>query len=183
MSFLVDSDVFTNSTSVPTRGYHIDETSFVLTMGSASVGLQSPFPAGQTPYFVIRNDDPAVDGFFTATSVDFPIGVPLSQTGVFGQFINNYSVTYVGTTLSSLNILGALGTYNFTGLTVFNWTIDDGPFNAMGILFEPAHPAQLPPPASTSPPRTSRAASRACSTSAPTVARRTRGVPGPASSA
>ena len=62
--------------------------------------------------------------------------MPISQTGIFGQFNNNYSVTYTGDTLPSLDILDALGTYDFTGLTVFNWTIDDGPFNAMGIIFE-----------------------------------------------
>jgi hypothetical protein len=135
LTFLLDSDLFTNSVSFPTRGYHIDQTSFTLTVGAATVGLQSPFPAGETPYFVLRDNDPAVDGFFTATSVDFPIAVPLSQTGIFTQFKNNYSVTYGGSTLSSLNILGALGTYNFAGLSVFNWTIDDASFNAMDINF------------------------------------------------
>ena len=135
LTFEVDSDVFTNSASFPTRGYRIDSSTCVLTMGAAVVGLQSPFPVGQTPYFVLRNDDPAVDGFFISTSVDNPFGLPLEQTGVFGQFIDNFSVTYGGSTLSSLGILGALGTYDFTGLTVFNWTIDDGPFNPVIIDF------------------------------------------------
>ena len=136
MTFIVDSDVFMDSASFPTRGYDIDQASFVLDFGSVLLGLQDPFPAGQTPYFVIRDNDPAVDGFFVATSVDFPIGVPIDQTGIFGQFLNNYSVTYTGDTLPSLDILDALGTYDFDGLTVFNWTVDDGPFNAMGIVFE-----------------------------------------------
>ena len=135
LTFLVDSAVFTNSASFPTRGYDIDQTSFTLTMGTATVGLQSPFPAGQTPYFVLRDNDPAVDGFFTATSVDFPIAVPLNSTGSITQFKNNFSVTYGGSTLSSLDILGALGTYDYTGLSVFGWTIDDGPFNAADINF------------------------------------------------
>ena len=145
--FEVDSDTFTNSPNFPTRGYDIDQTSFALTMGATTIGLQSPFPAGQTPYFVIRNDDPAVDGFFTATSLDFPLGVPVNQTGIFGQFLNNYSVTYVGTTLTSLDILDALGTYDFTGLTVFNWTIDDGPFNPLIIDFAQMTIECAPPPA------------------------------------
>jgi hypothetical protein len=34
-----------------------------------------------------------------------------------------------------LDILGALRNYDYTGLTVFNWTLDDGPYNAMGIDF------------------------------------------------
>ena len=135
LTFEVDSGTFTNSLNFPTRGYDIDQSSFQLTMGTTTIGLQNPFPGGQTPYFVIRNDDPAVDGFLVSTSVDVPIGVPIDQTGIFGQFINNYYVTYVGTTLTSLDILDALGTYDFTGLTVFNWTIDDGPFNPMIIDF------------------------------------------------
>ena len=61
--------------------------------------------------------------------------MPLDQVGIFTDFLDNYSVTYTGDTLASLDILDALGTYDFTGLTVFNWTIDDGPFNAMGLIF------------------------------------------------
>jgi hypothetical protein len=44
-------------------------------------------------------------------------------------------VTYAQTTLPSLDILDALGTYDYTGLQVFNWTIDDGPVNPLGIVF------------------------------------------------
>ncbi|MCA8960161.1 MAG: hypothetical protein KDC38_06590, partial [Planctomycetes bacterium] len=134
ITFTVDSGVFTDNPSFPTRGYPIDSGSFALTFPSGSIGLQSPFPAGQTPYFVIRNNDPAVDGFWTSTNLSFPAGVPLGQTGSFGQFTNNYYVTYDGSTLSSLDILDALGSYDFSGLAVFNWTIDDGPFNAMGLV-------------------------------------------------
>jgi hypothetical protein len=136
MTFFVDSEVFTDSGSFPVRGYHINEMSFLLDFGAIAIGLEDPFPAGMTPYFGIRNDDPAVDGFWTSTEIDFPVGVPLDQTGLFSQFLNNYSVTYTGDTLDSLDILDALGTYDFGGLTVFNWTVDDGPFNAMGMIFE-----------------------------------------------
>ncbi|MDH3284224.1 MAG: hypothetical protein OEQ13_05750 [Acidobacteriota bacterium] len=137
LTFLVDSDVFDDDPVFPTRGYVIDEWSYSLTFDSADMELEDPFPAGQTPYFVIRNDDPAVDGFFTATNtaVPFGAGLPLNQTGLFGQFQDSFRVTYEGDTLASLDILGALGTYDFDGLTVFGWTIDDGPFNAMFIIF------------------------------------------------
>ena len=137
MRFVVDSDVFTDSEFFPTRGYHIDPWSYSLTFDSAAVELQDPFPAGQTPYFVIRDNDPAVDGFFTATNVNFPFGagLPLNSSGIFGQFQDSFRVTYTGDTLPSLDILDALGTYDFTNLTVFGWTIEDGPFEAMFILF------------------------------------------------
>ena len=137
MSFTVDSDVFTDSATFPTRGYDINHASFSLVLGPAAVGLQNPFPAGQTPYFVLRDNDPAVDGFFTSlNNVDSPFSLPLDQTGIFAQFANNYQLTYTGDTLASLDILDALGTYDFTGLNSFQWTIDDGPFNAASIAFE-----------------------------------------------
>jgi hypothetical protein len=129
MTFAVDSDVFFDSPD-------ISMASFSLVLGMEELTLQMPFPAGQTPYFVIRDNDPAVDGFFVSTNVDFPFGVPISQTGIFGQFLDNFLVTYEGDTLPSLDILDALGTYDFTGLTVFGWSIDDGPFQAMFIIFE-----------------------------------------------
>ena len=147
LSFLVDSDDFANSPTYPTRGYVIDQASFSLAGGGVSVGLQSPFPDGEVPYFVIRNDDPAVDGFFIARSVDFPIGVPLGQTGVFGTFSQDFSVTYGGGLLESLDILDAVGTYEYAGLKGYNWTIDDGPFSPMSIGFESITISVVPAPA------------------------------------
>ena len=109
ISFQVDSNVFLNG-SFPTRGYVIDQDSFTFTLGPTTIGLQSPFPAGTTPYFTIRDNDPAVDGFFLADSTDFPTGVPTDQTGIFGQFISSFSVTYGGDLLPSLDIpIKALG--------------------------------------------------------------------------
>lgn len=138
LSFSIDSDIFVNSGSYPTRGYEIDQSSFMLTLDGAMIGLQNPFPAGQTPYFVIRNNDPVVDGFFTATDVDYPFGfgLPLNQNGTSGYIKNETVLTYVGDTLNSLDILDALGTYNLTGLTVNHWIIIDGAVNEMDINFE-----------------------------------------------
>jgi hypothetical protein len=139
LTFQLDAGNFVDSGLFPVRGYVMEEPSFELTLNGVSVGLQNPYPAGQTPYFVIRNNDPAVDGFFLSSNVDSgaPEGVPTDEPGVFGQFYNNFYVTYGGSTLPSLDILDALGTYDFDGLTVFNWTLDDGAFgpNAMGLLF------------------------------------------------
>lgn len=137
MTLVLDSDNFVDSGSFPVRGYVIDQALYTLQLGSTVIGLQDPFPGGETPYFVIRNDDPATDGFFTGSGIDrFPNGIPLDQVGVFGNFRDNFSVSYGNDPLPSLDILDALGSYDFTGLTVFGWTIDDGPFNAMLILFE-----------------------------------------------
>ena len=135
LTFTVDSNNWVNNPVHPTRGYPIDLASFKLTFPTFEIGLQNPYPAGQTPYFVIRNNDPQVDGFFISTGTGNFDGVPLNQAGGFGQFKNEFHVTYGGSRLSSLDILGALGHYDYTGLSVFNWTIDDGPVNALGINF------------------------------------------------
>ena len=74
-TFTVDSNNFLNSASYPTRGYVIDQASFLVTLGSVSAVLHSPF-AG-TPYFVVRNNDPAVDGFFLSLGTDYPSGLTL----------------------------------------------------------------------------------------------------------
>jgi hypothetical protein len=147
LTFTVDSNIFLNNPTFPTRGYPIDKASFKLKFPTFEIGLQNPYPAGQTPYFVLRNNDPAVDGFMVSSGTGSPDGVPLSQAGGFGQFKNEFHVTYGGSLLSSLDVLGALGHYDFTGLTVFNWTIDDGPVNALGILFSDMS-ISVPEPAS-----------------------------------
>ncbi|MGQ0554278.1 MAG: hypothetical protein ACT4PU_13800 [Planctomycetota bacterium] len=144
LRFRVDSDSFVNSPSFPTRGYIIDKTSFSLSFNSATVALPSPYPAGQTAYFVIRNNDPGVDGFMLSAAVDGPAGVPLSQVGFFGNFTQSFYVTYGASLLPSLNILDAVGAYAFSGLTVFNWTVDDGPANPMGMIFEQISIAVVP---------------------------------------
>jgi hypothetical protein len=147
MTFMLDSTDFFDSPNFPTRGYVIDQASYSFMLGSVTVGLQDPFPAGQTPYFVLRDNDPAVDGFFLSTNVDFPFGVPLSEEGQIEQFVSNFSVAYNNDPLSSLDILDAGGVYDFDGLTNFNFTIGDGPFDAMGLVFEQLTITIIPAPA------------------------------------
>lgn len=135
IAFLLDSDAFLNSASFPTRGYEIDLPSFNLSFsGGASIGL-SPALAGPA-YFVLRDNDPAVDGFFLSLGTDLPVPLDLDQTGVFGNFGVAFSVGYTGDTLNSLDILDAAGSYDFTGLTNFGMGVDDGPFESvLGIDF------------------------------------------------
>lgn len=148
ISFQVDSGNFQDSTNFPVRGYIIDESSFSMDIGSVSVGLEDP--STEIPLFALRNDDPAVDGFFLGTNVDgFPNGVALDQTGLFGQFRSNFSVTYENDPLPSLDIADAVGEYDFDGLSVFGFTIDDGPFNATGLIFNSmtiSSPSTIPEP-------------------------------------
>jgi hypothetical protein len=120
MSFQVDSNVFVEGVPGDTRGYEIIQPSFSLAFSTpVSVGLLNPFPAGQTPYFTLVDGFPVSDGFFVSTSPTSPGGVPISQT----PLQVNLDLGYVGTTLGSLDILDAVGTYGFTGLTRFSFTL------------------------------------------------------------
>jgi hypothetical protein len=120
LSFQVDSDVFMEGVPGDTRGYEIDQSSFSLSFSTpVEVGLLDPFPAGQTPYFTLVEGFPVSDGFFVSTSATSPGGVPLEQEPL------NFTLElgYVGETLTSLDILDALGTYEFDGLTRFSFGI------------------------------------------------------------
>lgn len=121
MSFEVDSNTFVDGIPGDTRGYVIDETSFSMSFGAGpiSVGLLNPFPAGQVPYFTLVDGFPVSDGFFVSTSAVSPGGVPISQS----PLSVNLDLGYAGTTLSSLDIVDAFGTYDFTGLTRFGFTL------------------------------------------------------------
>lgn len=135
LTFQVDSDVYVNGSAYPTRGYNINAVSWSCTMGSTPIDIQTPFQG--TPYFVLRDNDPAVDGFMLSTNdVYYALGVPLEQSGAFGDFVHVAYVTYGGDTLSSLDILDATGTYDFAGLSVYNWVVEDGPYSPLGVVFE-----------------------------------------------
>ena len=135
VSFAVDSQNYISG-SYPTRAYAIDPSSFTLTIGSVTVGLQNPFPAGQNPYFVLRDNDPAVDGFFISLGPDFPAAIPLNEPAQVADYFGlDFSVGYAGDTLSSLDILGAVGAYTYDGLTNFNFAVVDGPFEAIYFNF------------------------------------------------
>jgi hypothetical protein len=138
MYFQVDSDVFFESGNFPTRGYNVILDSYSFTAGPATVGLTIPAPFGQTPYFVLRNNDPAVDGFFVSgNNVDWPFpGLATDTSGFCGLIESHYDIGYGEDALDSLDILDALGTYDFTGLTRYYFNLVDCGFEAMGLLFE-----------------------------------------------
>lgn len=138
MSIRVDSNVFLNG-SFPTRGYPIDPASFSLTIGAGGTAMPNPYPAGQTPYFILRDNDPAVDGFLLGSHPDvgFPDGVWTTEPALIDPtFRALFHATYGGSTLSSLDIVGAVGTYTFAGLTVFNWGLDDAGNQPLGLIFD-----------------------------------------------
>ena len=121
LTFLVDSDNFVDGIPGDTRGYVIDQSSFSLTFasGAVSLGLLDPFPPGETPFFTLADGIPVADRFWVSTSTNSPGGVPLEQE----PFEANVDLGYMGDTLDSLDILDALGTYDFDGLTSFGFNL------------------------------------------------------------
>jgi hypothetical protein len=129
MAFQVDSSVFVDSIPGDVRAYNIIQPSFSLSFsGGASVGM-----TGGPAYFGVRDGDPVADGFFVSTSTVSYGGVPLTQA----PYQADFHASYTGTTLSSLDILAAFGTYDYDGLTVFGYSLwQSFPDNVkMGIDF------------------------------------------------
>ncbi len=137
IEFNLDSEAYLDSETYPTRGYVIDLMSYWLHMGSVTVGLQDPFPDGMIPYFCLRNNDPAVDGFFVSSGgVDWPSSLPVNEPAALDPFFGSvFSVGYGEETLASLDIADAVGTYDYDGLTNFYFGVVDGPIDVIGFDF------------------------------------------------
>lgn len=147
ISFLLDSNQYMNDPDgLPTRGYFVNQSSFAATFNGITVGMQNPFPDGQTPMFVVRDNDPAVDGFFLSTGTAWPAPLPTTAEGAFGPLGTYFMSSYDGNMLSSLDILGAVGTWDYTGMSLFGFNVDDGGFEAMGLDFERMTIAVVPAP-------------------------------------
>lgn len=136
MSFSVDSNNFADSPNFPTRGYEIDLSSFAMNVGGVNIPIISPTPSGQPAYFVLRNNDPAVDGFFISDgNVDFPFPLAVTIPGLAPVHDLDFHVGYSnGTQISSLNILDAVGTYDLSSIGSYLWTI--GRFGNAGAEFD-----------------------------------------------
>lgn len=127
MDFTVDSSNFLNSASYPTRSYVIDPASFSLQIGNAIITM--PTSGASPSYFVLRNNDPRVDGVFISTSVDTVFESTVVDSG--GALLNqmDFLHTFSGggngqadPTFQSLNIADAAGSYNLTqNVSDFLW--------------------------------------------------------------
>lgn len=133
MSFRVDSNNFVNSASFPTRGYHIDLSSFTLTVGPTVLTLVNPLSSGDA-LFVLRDNDPAVDGFFISRGTDLPFPLDMRVPGLAAVHEFDFSRSFsVGTALTSVNILDAVGTYGLENIGSYQWTV--GRFGNPGAEF------------------------------------------------
>jgi hypothetical protein len=57
-----------------------------------------------------------------------------------------FLATYGGDKLASLDIMQALGTYTFDGLSVFNWGLDDAGNQPLGLIFDSFTISAIPAP-------------------------------------
>lgn len=150
MGFNVDSNNFLNSASFPTRGYLIDLASFAMTVGGTAVTMDIPQPGGNSAYFVLRNNDPAIDGFFLSPGVDLDAPLSVHIPGLVPEHELSFKHTLAdGTTLSSLNILDAAGSYNLS-TNVSSYLFGIGRFGNFGAEYVPGQLtiAVVPEPAS-----------------------------------
>lgn len=137
MSFMVDSGAFVDSGSYPTRGYTIDLSSFSMTVGGVPISIDIPQPDGYQAYFVLRNNDPAIDGFFLSLGdVDWPFALSAHIPDLVPAHELEFQYTFAdGDTLTSLDILDAVGTYGPPNVSSYQWTL--GRFGNVGAEFMP----------------------------------------------
>ena len=133
IAFDVDSDVWVNSPTYPTRGYPIIQSTWVMTAGAGGVGLASPMPTGTVPYFVIRDNDPGVDGFLVSAGVDYPFSVPVNIPNMGFEFLRTFTSN---TMWNSRDILGALGDYGFEFMSSYQCTVGRGEFYFFETAYE-----------------------------------------------
>jgi len=147
-TFQVDSNNYLDG-FYPTRGYVIIPGSFTLTIGGVSAGMLDPYPLGEEPYFTLRNNDPVADGFLLNPHPDwYGDGPWTTEPGLIdSNFRMPFSAGYEGWVLDSLDIMDALGTYDFTDLTSFNWGLSDAGFQPVGLIFDYFSIAAVPAPA------------------------------------
>ena len=138
--FTLDSTVWEDSPNgYGIRAYPIDVASFELTIGSVGpIYLVNPQPNGETTYFHIRNDDPGVDGLLISNQLEWDYNLPKLDVpgGIDPYFTLIWSIGYTEETFSSLDILDAVGTYDFTGLTSFYCGIKDAFADPIGLIPE-----------------------------------------------
>ena len=137
INFQVSTDDYLDSEYYNVRGYNIIPGSFTQTLGSVSVGLADPFPAGETPRFILRNNDPVSDGFFIeSTNIDWSYnGLPLNEPGQIADWFGSRCDVGYSQALDSLDIIDAVGIYDYTNLESFYFTVNDEWADAIGLIF------------------------------------------------
>lgn len=139
----VDSSSTVSGVYPSTAGFSAYNFSLVFS-GGVKVGLSNK---SSTPsYFVLSKEMQGgggiSDGFWLSESVNSPGGAPLTQEELFLDL----EVSYKASSVPSLDITKAAGTYDYTNLTVFGFNIwRANPDNvAMVLNFTDVHIIELP---------------------------------------
>ncbi len=136
-TWLVDSEDYMDHPTFGVRAYPLILGSMEVTIGSVGpIAMVDPQPFGRTAYFNMRNADPVADGFFLDCNTDYDVWpvqimVPANIDPYFGF---KWTIGYEGDTFDSLDIVDAVGTYDFTGLTSFYTGLMDAFADAMGFI-------------------------------------------------
>jgi hypothetical protein len=141
MTIMLNPHAYLNSPNLPgrTRGYTFSAGTFSLQIGSVTTTLSSPLT---TAYFVLRNNDPRVDGFFISqgTEVDSPVELAMAPAGfgiAFSRTFNNVPPppsTQPDPTLSSLDLAGAVGSWGLENFSSYNFGVQQGEFSVPMVL-------------------------------------------------
>ncbi len=134
----LDSTQFLESPNLPgrTRGYVIQPGTMRLRVGTVTAPRLETTPA----YFVLRNNDPRVDGFFLSQGTDIDTEIPLQMIPAnFGvQFSRTFGIDTPAPTpddsLTSLNILDAVGSWQLNDLSSYNFAVGIGEINVPLVL-------------------------------------------------
>lgn len=147
MSFSLDSGNYLNSEYFPTRGYRLDLSSFVLRIAGVDMTLLNPQAGSGDALFVLRDNDPQVDGFFLSLGTDDRVPLGLMIPGLSDPHEVEFGRTFgVTTTLRSLNILDAVGTYGFEHMESFQWSVGAQGNYGLEINYEQMTISAVPEP-------------------------------------
>jgi len=129
----LDSDVYLDSPNLPgrTRGYSFGAADLTFDVGAVHA---IPRADQALNYFVIRNDDPGVDGVFISRGTDIDVEIPLAMTP------NNYGVAFLrtfdsATVFPSLDILQCTGNWTYEFMSSYNWAVQRGEGNTPLIVW------------------------------------------------
>jgi len=150
MSFMLDSGNFLDSANFPTRGYRIDLNSFDLNIGGVHMKLEAQQAGLGDAFFVLRDNDPGVDGFFMSLGTDDAVSLALRVPGLVPSHDLAFERTFtVDTTLHSLNILDAVGKYGFEDMASYQWTIGRLGTYGLEVNYETITISAVPEPSTT----------------------------------
>lgn len=164
VAFYLDSTDYLDSPlpTCRTRGYRMLDGSFSLRIGDVDIAQVADLPANQRPYFLLRDNDPGVDGVLFANSqticaqTDAP--VPIDLPGASGApFSLGFSRTFddpnsPDTVFNSLNIEENEGYWGFEWMSSYDFGVNGGGGTPLGIVYDWFSITQLSPPEVTQPP-------------------------------